>query len=426
MLIKMDFSKLPKNFLWGTATSEYQVSGANNCPNANWNDWEKKGKTKDLSLSGYNHYNTYRSDVNLMNDLGVNAYRFSVEWSLIEPEEGVFNQREMNRYKSLSELLVSRGITPMVTLHHFTIPSWFEKKGGFEKLENIKHFVDFCDFVFSELKSCVKLWCTINEPGVYMLMGYLLGEFPPGIKWKFTLASKVLKHLLLSHERVYGLIKGNDWKNEHSVGIVHNYLKLEAKHSWNPIERIPCGLITKLVNDVTMNYLHTGQYKFYVPTVVNDIHFSNANCFDFIGLNYYSRAVITMSFPSFLSPTCRSGEVMTDMPYPSYPNGLYEAIVECTTTLGKPIYITENGIADATDDRRADFIEGYLAAMLKAHEEGCDVRGYFYWTLVDNFEWAEGYHMKFGLYEYNHITGSKRLRSGSIPFIRAIKSWNKM
>ncbi len=418
--------RFPESFLWGSASSEYQISGAVHLPNCQWAEWEKRGhpaiKEGQTSGQAIDGWNRYEEDANLLKDIGLNSYRFSVDWSAIEPREGEFNRGAIDHYRDVLNALKDRGITPMITLHHFTHPTWFENKGAFEKRENVAYFVRFAKFVFSELSDDVELWCTINEPTVIALMGYILGEFPPG-KTGIFLAAEVLNNMLFAHVEVYKALK--DMKNGDNcqIGIVHSYLKFEPYNGWNPIEALPCLFFTKNLHETVMDFFKTGEFSSMLlqRETVPDA----PNSFDFFGLNYYSRAVVGMqiSLSDFLHATCFPGEVMTDMPYASHPEGFYQALVDCGE-LGKPVYVTENGIADSKDDRRELFIRRYLYALSEAIKDGVDVRGYFYWSLIDNFEWAEGWKMKFGLYECNLETGERTLRQGSLAYRNIVATHN--
>jgi beta-glucosidase len=188
----------PSDFLWGTATAAHQVEG--NCNNNNWSNWETSIPSHDYSFlhskqpagSACEHWTRYPEDIKLMKELGVNAYRFSVEWSKIEPQPGEFNQNALTHYSTVIDSLISKGITPMITLHHFTNPIWFEELGAFEREENIQYFVRFSQKIFEEYSDRVIYWCTINEPAVYTVQGYFTGIFPPE-KQNIRLAAKVLK-----------------------------------------------------------------------------------------------------------------------------------------------------------------------------------------------------------------------------------------
>jgi len=424
---------LPK--LCGVAMSEYQNSGAGHCPDSNWAAWEKKE-----THNGYNtihgnqksgiacdFWNSYKNDVQLVKQLGCNAFRLSVEWSIIEPREGEFNQGAINHYRDLCSELIKNGITPMITLHHFTHPQWFEAKGAFEKQVNNAYFVRFCARMFEALQDKVKLWCTINEPGPYVFQGYINAVFPPG-RSNVHLAAHVLKNMLIAHVQVYKKLKSLPGGTDAQIGLVHQYITFKA-HSWNLLEAAPCLFMSYIFNDVIMHFLKTGQLFPNIPYLRTTIA-DAPRCNDFIGLNFYSHIVIESSIlgslwdmninkDMFGKPSCFQGEVMTDMPYPVYPEGLYEAI-KAVAKLGKPIYITENGVPDVHDDRRPLFIKRYLYAMSRAIKEGCDVRGYFYWSLMDNFEWNEGYTKQFGLYEVDFATQKRILRPGAECYKRAM------
>lgn len=415
---------LPKEFLWGAAVSEFQVSGAQNCPNSQWADWESRC---EASGNATDMWNRYKEDIKLMKELGLNSFRFSIEWSLIEPQEGIFNAEAMDHYREMVVALKEAGIKPMVTLHHFSHPKWFEEKGGFEREENIEDFVRFSKYVFRHLKDEVELWGTINEPTIYAMMGYMFGDFPPG-KVDFQMAAEVLKNLLFAHVQVYRELKEMPGGDKCQIGLVHQYLVFETYHSWNPIEMIPCYILTKNLHGQVMNFLETGKFSFYIPLLAN-VSFeekSAVKSYDFIGLNYYSRAVVGMqaSLSEPMAAMCFEDEIMTDMPYAMYPEGLYNAIRDLAK-LGKPIYVTENGIADAKDDRREIFLKRYLYALGKAVQDGYDVRGYYYWSLIDNYEWAEGYKMKFGLYALDPETKERTLREGAKQYQRFIRDSQK-
>ena len=433
--IKWDWDKIetdkvyfPKRFMWGTATAAHQVEGNNT--NNNWYHWEYQKDNNGISRIHNNeksgmaadHWNLYNKDISLMNDLGVQYYRFSVEWSRIEPEKGIINEDALDHYRDVCIALIDSGLTPVVTLHHFTHPKWFENLGGFEKEENINYFIKFSEIVFNKLSDLVPFWCTINEPAVYVSQGYFNGVFPPGKKDPL-LAGYVMKNLLNTHVRVYRHLKTLSHGTSAQIGLVKNITQFDPLRRWHVLD----WYFSKKLNDVftnnTIDLLSKGEFEFHLPGTA-DIYFKNndaINALDFIGLNYYSR----MHVKGHLSPLApftfelRPEDTQTDMPYAIYPEGFYRA-VKTISKIGVPIIITENGIADDKDNRRKIFIERYLYALYKSILHGYDVRGYFYWSLMDNFEWAEGYMMKFGLYEVDFITQERKLRSGSHAFVKLV------
>ena len=423
--IKPDIIYFPNNFMWGTATAAHQVEGNNT--NNNWYNWEyqkdSNGKSRihnnDKSGIAANHWNLYKNDIGLMNDLGVKYYRFSVEWSKIEPEIGVIDEEALEHYRNVCNALIDSGLTPVITLHHFTHPMWFENLGGFEKEENIKYFIQFSEIVFNRLSDIVPIWCTINEPAVYVSQGYFNGVFPPGKKDPL-LAGNVLKNLLNAHVRVYRHLKTLPNGNHVQIGLVKNITQFDPLRRWHILDWYFSGILNDVFTNSSLNLLSTGEFDFYLPGMANISHKNSdaINSLDFIGLNYYSRMHVKghlSTVAPFTFELRPEEDIQTDMPYAIYPEGFYRA-VKTISKLSVPIIITENGIADHKDDRRDLFIKRYLYALYRSMKDGYDIRGYFYWSLMDNFEWAEGYMMKFGLYEVDFTTQERKLRSGSRAF----------
>jgi beta-glucosidase len=358
-------------------------------------------------------------DIELIKQLGCNAVRFSVEWAAIEPSVGQFNQEILDWYKRYCHELIANGIQPTITLHHFTHPAWFDETGGFTIEENINYFERFAAKVFTELSPHVTIWYTINEPTVYSFMGYILGMHSPGIVGNFQQAGTVLKNLLSAHTRVYQHLKKLPHGDRTQIGLVHQVLRAQSYSSWSPVGLLTAAFLNFITaHEVVKTYLCSGQYTYQLPGIVSIKQYEPLApaSYDFIGINYYSRVITSLT-----GPTCLENEQMTDMEYAPYPEGIYEAIKDLSA-LGKPIYITENGIPDARDAQRAEFIRRYLQEVMRAREDGYDVRGYFYWTLMDNFEWDRGFTQKFGLYEVNFKTFERQLRPGSQPFVEFLST----
>ena len=372
---------------------------------------------------------TYKNDIQRFKNFGLNAFRYAIDWSLIEPNEGEFSEEALNYYSDLCDELINAGQKICLSCVHFTLPKWFAKMGGFEKEENIKYFVRFCKHIFSVLKNKVHLWCTMNEPGAYVFQSYIHGEFPPG-KTNPWLGLKVLRNMLLAHVRVYNALKKLPGGKEAQIGLVHSYVKFESHSRISVLEHIPRIVMNYLFNGAILNGLKTGVLFPWIPGLRTKIPIAK-KCNDFFGLNFYGHVVLESHVldtifslgktkNGIVEPSCFQGEVMTDMPYPIDPEGFYYAIKD-VAQLGLPIYITENGISDKNDDRRALFIMRYLYAMSKAIKEGYDVRGYFYWSPLDNFEWNHGYHQKFGLWHVDFDTQERTLRRGSKVLQEAIR-----
>ncbi len=424
----------PHSFIWGTATAEYQISGAQRCSPSNWSRWESEARLEP-SADACDGWNRAIADIELLKQLGVTSYRFSVDWTCIEPEEGKFDVQALNHYVALCRALRAAKITPMITLHHFVHPLWFEQLGGFEKQENIRYFVRFCEHVFRALGKTVPFWCTINEPGVLIFQGHIRHCYPAGVPGGngFRRAAVTLKHLLQAHVEVYQALKKLPGGKRAQIGFAHSYLAFEHFHGWwspgkSLLERTISGILSSFLNDSILDFFRTGNYRLYVPGLVDeryaDPHALRA--LDFIGLNYYAHVFLRFyhRLQDTVHPGFRPGDHRTDMPYGFYPEGLWRAIAH-VAQLKVPIYITENGIADAKDDRRALWIERYLYAVNKAIADGFDVRGYYYWSLMDNFEWDMGYSQKFGLYEVDMVTKERKLRQGAQAYIDAIATWKR-
>lgn len=434
---KWDWSKIDtnnvqfsKDFIWGTATAAHQIEGDNE--NTNWGEWEEKSrnikhpiiKNGDVSGKAVDGWNRYKEDIKLMKDLGVNSYRFSLAWNKIEPEQGKINEEALKHYDEVINELKANGIEPMITLHHFTHPLWFEKLGAFEKEENIKYFVDFSKLVFNRFENRVRYWVTLNEPNVFITNGYFDTIFPPG-KHDTKLAAKVLENMLKAHVEIYKAFKGQRTSDDQQVkvGLATSLFQFEPARRWNLGDWAIARISSNVFNESILGFFRTGKMNFYVPFEINATYenVDAPNSLDFIGINYYSHFAYKFDF-DFKKATKSlpvEGEEMTDMPYTIYTEGIYRAIEEAAK-LKKPIIITENGISDAKDDRREKYIRQSLYAVSKAIKDGYDVRGYYYWTLMDNFEWAEGYTQKFGLYEVNMQTQERTLRNGSKAFTEII------
>lgn len=432
----------PASFTFGVATAAYQDGGSTCYPHANWAHWELRAglEPSEDACGGWKHAH---DDIKLLKELGVTAYRFSVDWSRIQPHEKGFDLDALLWYKNFCQALCDAGIKPMVTLHHFVHPMWFESRGGFEKPENIKFFVTFAERVFQELAPYVTWWCTINEPSVLMLQGYLRGVFPPGKSFPGLrdehafgdvcsighLASGVnmLKNLLMAHVTVYQRLHELNQKYHYTkgkpltVGLAHSYLAFEQFHDHcapfrMALEYSVARPMTALLNDTILTFFKTGVFSVSVPGLVNEYwNCPDApNTLDFIGINYYAHVFLKTYFrlTNTIHPGYTHDDIQTDMPYGIYAEGLFRAIAD-VAQLQKPIYITENGISDNLDNRRSIWIERYLYALNTALAAGYDVRGYFYWTLLDNWEWSEGYRQKFGLYSVDRHTQTRRLKKGA-------------
>ncbi|MFA9262020.1 MAG: glycoside hydrolase family 1 protein [Undibacterium sp.] len=406
----------PKGFFWGAATASHQVEGNNR---NDWSEWEKAnaerlaheseqsfwwnpnwGKFQAEAtnpanyLSGVacDHWNRYPKDFDILKNLNLNAYRFSIEWSRIEPAEGRFDEAALEHYHQMIQSLRERNIEPFVTLWHWTLPLWLAQKGGILAPDFPKYFEAYTEKVVTALGSDVRFWITLNEPDVISSHAYFKGSWPPQRKSFFSTV-RAWYALKRAHQKSYACIK--KYFPAAQVGI--------AKH--------------QIFFDMARPTLRNRILKSAADWLWNR-HFLNLiqDSQDFIGLNHYNHHRIDGWYNK------NENKIQTDFGWEYYPESLYHALVELKR-YQKPIYITENGIADAGDELRQRFIPAALSAVEKAIAEGIEVKGYFYWSLLDNFEWDKGYWLKFGLVAVDRATQERTVRESARQYAELIKKY---
>ncbi|MGB9858220.1 MAG: glycoside hydrolase family 1 protein [Dictyoglomaceae bacterium] len=403
--------KFPDSFYWGTATSSHQIEGGNI-----YNDWwefEQQGKVKERQVSGLacDSWNKYEEDFDLIEKLNNNAYRFSIEWSRIEPEEGKFKKEAIERYKDMLLSLRRRNIEPFVTLHHFTNPLWIAKKGGWLNPETMNYYLRYVEKIVNEFKDLVKYWMTINEPNAYAFVAYFYGEFPPQEK-SLKKMVKVLNNMVKAHAKAYKLI--HEIKPEAQVSIAYNVMVIEPLNSKSFIDRKLANFVDRIYNRIFIETILTG--KFSSPFIKENIPYAK-DTLDYLGINYYTR--IFMGLKTFLNAL--KGDLTpyppnverSDFGWEIYPEGLYKVVKRFWELTKKPIFITENGISDAKDEKRPKYLIFHLKELHRAIQDGIDVKGYFHWSLMDNFEWAEGFKQRFGLFETDFETKERKWRKSA-------------
>ncbi len=372
----------PEGFLWGAATSAHQVEGNNT--NSDWWKWEQEHQPPE-KRSGIadNQYELYEQDFQMAKDLGHNTHRLSIEWARIEPKKGEFDAEAIEHYKKVLKSLKDKNFTVMLTLNHFTIPEWLAKKGGWENFSSPKYFQKYVEKIVLELKECVDLWITINEPGVLVWGGYLSAFWPPQKRsnWK---AFRVYWNLAQAHKRAYRAIHKIQPKAQ--VGIANNPSSFDAFHHHSLRENLAVWLL-----DLFNNHF------FYKLT--------GMKTHDFLGINYYFNRYVSFNgekshIPSLVDIQTTKKDV-SDLGWEIYPEGIFDVIMDFSD-YHLPIYITENGLASTNDDRRVRFLIGYLKEIYHAIQTGAKVKGYFHWSLIDNFEWADGFTPRFGLVEVDY------------------------
>jgi beta-glucosidase len=387
----------PKGFLWGTSSAAHQVEG--DCSNCDWWEWEQQpGRIAQGDRSGIanDHYNRYREDFALLREMNQNAHRLSIEWSRIEPSEGVFDSNQIRHYRDVLGELREQAITPMVTLHHFTSPLWFVRKGGWASSDAHRAFIPFVNRVADELGDLVDLWCTINEPGIFGAQGWITGEFPPGRHGDLLAQYRVTSNLHRAHELAYAAIKRR--LPDSRVGLSHHkFLFLPAtQHRRDRLAAASAQLV--------MDRWPVG------PGRLRRIVEAPS---DYIGIAHYWAQLCAFDprrpRDQFIRRFNPPDAVPTEMGWASNAAWMRQVLNDLKP-YGKPVYITENGIATSDDAVRAKYLTDILANVHGAIEDGVDVRGYFHWTNTDNFEWARGYTVHFGLIGVDRKTLERTMR----------------
>ncbi len=418
----------PKSFLWGAASSAHQVEGNNT--NNDWWEWEQTRPPQARSGRASDEWDRFEEDFKLAQTLGHNAHRFSIEWSRVEPQEGQWDSRALDHYAQVIRSLRSKGMEPIVTLDHFTLPLWLARQGGWYSRKTPQLFARYVQKVAEALGSDVHYWMTINEPGVYTYKGYLTGEWPPGIKSPEK-ALKVFKNLLLGHVLAYGKIKEvytlKAWK-EPMVGIAQSVLIFRACSDFSLRDRVAARFRHWMFNHLFVQALVRG--KAYCMGVFS-IHLPKAKTLDFIGLNYYTREFVRHSgfgFPGILGQACtatveqdRHTEKDNFLSWEIYPKGLYTFLKDFSR-YKLPLLVSENGVGTDDDTERSEFIVEHLKAIAQAMKEGAPVIGYLYWSLLDNYEWDEGFVPRFGLIGVNYKTQERTIRGSTRKLEEIIRS----
>lgn len=401
--------KFPKDFMWGTATASHQVEGRNT--NNNWYQWEQEGHiipghTCGLACDWWG--GRWREDFDRAAEGGQNAHRLSLEWSRIQPTPDRWDEDALDYYRQVVRGLHERGMRPMVTLHHFTDPLWITEQGGWENEKTVGHFQAYVEKVVTALKEYVTFWCTINEPNVYATMGYLMGDFPPG-KGDLGSAFQVMTNLLKGHAAAYHAI--HKIQAEAEVGLVVNYRGMVPHRAWFPLDKLVAGLQSRTYNDFFPHAATTGKLKFPFKTLtVSEAQKTQ----DFLGINYYTQDRVSFSLLAvkelfgkrFFDP---QDEVSETGFIANHPSGMYDAI-KWGRQFNVPLIITENGVEDSTGKLRPRYLIEHIHQIWRGLNHNWPVKGYFHWSLVDNFEWERGWTQRFGLWELDIETQTRTPR----------------
>lgn len=394
--------QFPKGFYWGAATASYQVEGGiENC------DWAKAAREGKVPVCGRacDHYHRYESDFDIAKSLGHNAHRFSIEWARIEPEEGKFNESEVEHYRTVLTALRERGMEPFITIWHFTLPLWFAESGGFERKDAPEIYARYAAYVVEQLGDLCTHFSTLNEPNVWAGHGYLYGAWPPFHRAKI-LFKKLGKEDGTS-EKTGAVAKNSNFFTYFKVA---NQLTEAHCRAYREIKKVRPDAQVSVVKHVRYFFANANpinKLKARVMQYFQTIQFMNkvADCCDEIALNFYR---ITEYGDS------RSYQY-TDMGWKIVPEHIYGAL-HVLARYKKPIFIAEAGLADEADVYRADYIKVQVEATWRALQDGIDIRGHMYWSLLDNYEWALGFEKRFGLVEINYDTLERTIRPSAYVY----------
>lgn len=406
----------PDAFQWGVATSAFQLEGL---PNADWTTWDPSlCKTPAIT----DHYVRYKEDLRLLKELGVNAYRFSLEWSRIQPKEDTWDEEAIAHYQEIIDICLSYGIEPMVTLHHFTHPRWFLERHPWHRTSSIEKFLRYTELMAATLKG-VSAWITFNEPYVILIGGYLDGCTPPGLR-DVPRSLLALKNIFTSHGKAYDII--HRYRPDAQVSLAHNMSVFAPWKKWNPLDRLLKKTANYFYNHSIINAFQTGVFivKFPFSRAV-EIEVPIKDKLDFFGVNYYTR--IHLRFNPFkkmgveLRHLDIDGHGLTNIGWEIHPRGLAK-VLRYASRLNLPLIITENGIATHDSQEKVKYMKRHVDVVERCLKDGLDVRGYYYWTLIDNYEWLQGLDARFGLYRVDFDTLDRTATSAAAYYSYLIQS----
>lgn len=419
--MKENNTQFPEDFFWGASTASHQVEGRNINQWSVWElsvaneqaktakerlgwlqNWEEvKNDAQDpenyISGVGIEHYSRYKEDLEFAQKLGLNSFRFGIEWSRLEPEEGKWDDEAWEHYRHYILEIKKHGLEPFLNIWHWTLPIWFTEKGGFAKRENLQYFEKFIKKITEEIDcKSLKYIITLNEPNVYASFGYVTGVWPPNEK-KFLTFVKVYWNLARAHRSAYRILKEVNPKLQ--IGIASQLANIQAKRPHNLIDQIATKWMRYYWNWWFHNRIKHQQ--------------------DFIGFNYY----FTDYYEGFKRHNPKTP--VNDLGWYMEPEGIYLLLLRVWQHYKKPMFITENGLADSKDEHRRWWLQETMISMEKAISEGVDLKGYFHWSLLDNFEWAYGWWPKFGLIEVDRKTMKRKVRPSALWLQKELRKIRK-
>jgi beta-glucosidase len=367
----------PEGFLWGTATAAHQIEGGN--VNNDWWDWEHDPASPCVESSGdaCDSWHRWHEDVDLVADLGLGAYRFSLEWSRIEPAEGEWSTAALDHYRRVCAACLARDLQPVVTFHHFTTPRWLSARGGWEAPDAPERFARFVERATAHLGDLIGWACTINEPNVVAVLGYMVGQYPPGGRGDLARYLAVNEAMVRSHRLAVDALRAGP--GSFPVGLTLSMEELVAGEGGE-------------------------QARDAAEDMLEDTFLRATDGDDFVGVQCYERTVMGPTGPLGPPPGAR----LTQMGFEYRPQVVEHTVRRAAAVTGLPVVVTENGIGTDDDDQRMVYVSDALRGVHRCVADGLDVRGYFLWSLLDNFEWALGYGPKFGLVAVDRATFERR------------------
>lgn len=408
----MDF-KLRNDFLLGVATASTQIEGGK--VDNNWNDWYEKGHIKDNSnpARADDHYNRYIEDTKLMKEMGLEIYRFGLEWARIMPEEGKIDEEVINHYLDEIKLIKSYGIKVLLTIHHFSNPMWFENKGAFTKKENMPYFLDYVKLVVERFGDLVSDYITINEPNIYAYNSYYFGVWGPG-HHKLKEARMVLNNFSYVHIKAYEMIhkmRKERGYNDTMVSFANHVRVFDPKNKKNLWHKFGAKTMEKMFQTSPTLAMSRGCFKWPLKNIWK---VKKGEYADFVGINYYSRSTIAGTKDIVPSPS-----PVNDLGWEIYPEGIIRATERVYDILPRPIWVTENGTCDQNDLFRCRYLFEHLEKIAKSD---LPFERYYHWCFLDNWEWCEGESARFGLVHVDYETQERIIKKSGEFYIDLIKN----
>lgn len=391
---------LPTDFLLGTATAATQIEGGDTT--SNWYHWAQAGGTKDGAgpETACDHWTRWKNDLSLITELNSHTYRLGLDWARMEPIRGTFDRDAFAHYREEIQALRAAGVEPLVTLYHFGHPMWFEQAGGWTRRAAVTDWLRFVSRVLQEMGDLVTDWITINEPNVYLIFAHVFAEWPPG-EQRLSQFFRGARNMVAAHRAAYALIHDHARRSavDARVGVAHH---LRIFDPVRPLmrDRLACRFTGYLSQDFFLGKMtgRRGQWA------------------DFIGVNYYTRDMVRFSpdpASGFGHRSVAAGAPVNDLGWEIYPHGLYRVVRDVYERFGLPVFVTENGTCDRHDSFRSQYIYDHLYQISLLVGEGVPVQRYYHWSLMDNFEWAEGNEPRFGLYAVDYETQARSARESA-------------